>query len=57
MPDGILPDASAAALHLFVTSHVQPGARVITDAWMGYHGLAGRFHLSALWARRGLAAW
>ena len=41
MPDGILPDASAAALHLFVTSHVQPGARVITDAWMGYHGLAG----------------
>src|SRR6266702_5527756 len=38
---GILPDASAAALHPFVTGHVQPGARVITDAWMGYHGLAG----------------
>jgi hypothetical protein len=37
----ILPDASAAALHPFVTGHVQPGARVITDAWMGYHGLAG----------------
>jgi hypothetical protein len=36
----ILPDASAAALHPFVTGHVQPGARVITDAWMGYHGLA-----------------
>jgi transposase-like protein len=37
----ILPDASAAVLHPFVTGHVQPGARVITDAWMGYHGLAG----------------
>jgi len=37
----ILPDASAAALHPFVTGHVEPGARVITDAWMGYHGLAG----------------
>ena len=37
----ILPDASAAALHPFVTGHVQPGARVITDAWMDYHGLAG----------------
>jgi transposase-like protein len=37
----ILPDASAATLHPFVTGHVQPGARVITDAWMGYHGLAG----------------
>jgi transposase-like protein len=36
----ILPGASAAALHPFVTGHVQPGARVITDAWMGYHGLA-----------------
>jgi hypothetical protein len=37
----ILPDASAAALHPFVTGHVEPGARVITDAWMGYHGPAG----------------
>jgi hypothetical protein len=37
----ILPDASAAALHPFVTGHVEPGARVITDAWQGYHGLAG----------------
>ncbi len=37
----ILPDASAAALHPFVTGHVQPGARVITDAWLGCHGLAG----------------
>jgi hypothetical protein len=28
-------------LHPFVTGHVEPGATVITDAWMGYHGLAG----------------
>jgi len=37
----ILPDASAASLHPFVTGHVEPGAAVITDAWMGYHELAG----------------
>jgi len=24
-----------------VTSCIEPGAKVITDAWMGYHGLAG----------------
>jgi transposase-like protein len=37
----ILADGSAASLHPFVTGHVEPGATVITDAWMGYHGLAG----------------
>jgi transposase-like protein len=37
----LLADGSAASLHPFVTSHVEPGATVITDAWMGYHGLAG----------------
>jgi transposase-like protein len=37
----IVRDGSAAALHPFVTRHVEPGATVITDAWMGYHGLAG----------------
>jgi hypothetical protein len=37
----ILGDASAATLNPFVTGHVEPGARVITDAWMGYHGIAG----------------
>jgi hypothetical protein len=36
-----LTDGSAASLHPFVTSCVEPGATVITDAWMGYHGLAG----------------
>ena len=37
----VLADGSAASLHPFVTSCVEPGATVITDAWMGYHGLAG----------------
>ena len=37
----ILADGSAESLHPFVTSCVEPGAKVITDAWMGYHGLAG----------------
>jgi ISXO2-like transposase domain/Transposase zinc-ribbon domain len=36
-----LAGASAASLHAFVTSHVEPGTKVITDAWMGCHGLAG----------------
>lgn len=35
----ILEDASAASLRPFVTGNVGPGARVITDAWQGYHGL------------------
>ena len=37
----ILPDASAGSLHPFLTRHVEPGATVITDGWMGYHGIAG----------------
>ena len=37
----IVDDASAAALHPFVTGNVEPGARVITDAWQGYRGLDG----------------
>jgi hypothetical protein len=37
----LLADGSSASLHPFVTSNVEPGATVITDAWMGYHGLAG----------------
>src|SRR6266511_4812502 len=35
----ILRDGSAASLHPFVTAHVEPGGRVITDGWMGYHGI------------------
>ena len=34
-----LADASSASLHRFVTDHVEAGSTVITDAWMGYHGL------------------
>ena len=37
----LLADASSASLRPFLTGHVEPGATVITDAWMGYHGLAG----------------
>ena len=37
----LLADGSSASLHPFVTGHVESGATVITDAWMGYHGLAG----------------
>lgn len=37
----ILPDASADSLRPFLTRHVEPGSTVITDGWMGYHGIAG----------------
>jgi transposase-like protein len=36
---GILADAPAGSLRPFVTDNVEPGATVITDAWMGYHGI------------------
>jgi transposase-like protein len=35
----ILADGSAASLHPFVTEHVEPGTRVITDGWQGYRGI------------------
>lgn len=35
----ILVDGSAATLHSFITAHVEPGARVITDGWAGYRGI------------------
>jgi transposase-like protein len=35
----IIPDASAATLHRFVTATVVPGATVITDGWSGYLGI------------------
>jgi transposase-like protein len=37
----VLADGSAESLHPFVTGAVEPGARVITDAWQGYRGLGG----------------
>jgi transposase-like protein len=35
----VLPDASAASLHGFVTDNVEPGATVITDGRSGYPGI------------------
>ncbi len=35
----VLADGSAATVHPFVTAHVEPGARVITDGWTGYRGI------------------
>jgi len=35
----ILSDGSSATLHPFITAHVEPGARVITDGWQGYRGI------------------
>ncbi|MET3952878.1 transposase-like protein [Arthrobacter sp. UYEF36] len=35
----ILSDGSAATLHSFVTAHVEPGTRVITDGWTSYRGI------------------
>ena len=37
----ILPDASAASLHPFLTGHVVAGTTVVTDAWQGYSGIEG----------------
>jgi transposase-like protein len=34
-----LADGSAASLHAFVTDHVEPGTKAMTDAWQGYRGL------------------
>jgi transposase-like protein len=34
-----LADMSSGSLHPFVRDHVEPGSRVITDAWQGYVGL------------------
>ena len=38
----VLADASAESLNPFITGAVEPGSTVITDAWMGYHGLAAK---------------
>lgn len=36
----VIPDASGATLKAFVADAVEPGARVITDGWGAYRGLA-----------------
>ena len=35
----ILADVSAGSLHRFLSRHVEPGATVSTDGWMGYRGI------------------
>lgn len=35
----ILADGSGTSLHAFVTEHVEPGTRVVTDGWQGYRGI------------------
>ena len=35
----IIPDASGATLHEFITDNIAPGATVITDGWSGYLGI------------------
>jgi transposase-like protein len=35
----VLPDASAASLHPFIATNVEPGATVVTDGWTGYAGI------------------
>ena len=39
VPDGRAGRRVGGSLHPFVTGAVEPGARVITDAWQGYRGL------------------
>ena len=41
-----LPDASGPTLFGFLTDHVEPGTKVITDGWKGYEGLTklGYYH-------------
>lgn len=36
----IVPDASSRSLHAFIRKHIARGAKVNTDAWQGYRGLA-----------------
>jgi len=47
-----IADASATSLHAFVADHVEPGARVITDGWMGYRGLTKLGYLHEPRSRR-----
>ena len=40
----VIPDASAASLHLFIKDYIEPGSTVQTDGWQGYAGLKGYDH-------------
>jgi|SRR5579872_207319 len=39
----VIRDANKKTLHGFVREHVEPGARLLTDAWEAYRGLNGDF--------------
>jgi hypothetical protein len=41
-----IPDASGLTLFGFVSEHVEPGTRVVTDGWKGYEGISrlGYYH-------------
>jgi hypothetical protein len=41
-----IPDASGLTLFGFVSDHVEPGTRVVTDGWKGYEGISrlGYYH-------------
>lgn len=49
----LVPDRSAKSLGGFIESAVAPGARIITDDWSGYAGLAARKYLHTAIAQRG----
>ena len=52
MRSRLVPDRSANALCGFVKRVVAPGARIITDDWSGYAGLAkyGYDHVSVAYS-------
>ena len=52
----ILADGSAKSLHAFVTDHVEPGARVITDGWTGYRGIDKLGYIHGPRSQRGARA-
>lgn len=49
----LVSDRSAKSLGGFIESAVAPGARIITDDWSGYAGLAARNYLHTAVAQRG----
>ena len=44
----VVPDDSAATLGAFIARNIEPGSTVVSDAWLGYTGLAAQdyTHLS-----------
>ena len=51
-----LMDASSASLHRFVVDHVEPGATIITDGWLGYQGLDQRGYVQDRRSQRAAVA-